>query len=72
MITKAAQVKKAIGGAVAGAVTGVGTLVSLGLLSGSAKDWVLGLIAAATPLLVFAGVYKSPPNAPTVPPTNHP
>lgn len=64
MITKIARIKKAVAGGVAGAISGAGTLIAMGVLDGSAKFWVLGFIAAAQPLLNFLGVYKAPPNDP--------
>lgn len=57
------KVQKAIAGFVTTAITGAGTLLALNILTGDAKNTVIAILAAVTPIATYLGVYVAPKNA---------
>lgn len=60
-----ANIKKAVAGAVTTAITGIGILISLNVLTGDAKNTAVAVLAVVTPVLTLLGVYIAPKNANT-------
>lgn len=56
------KVRKAVAGFLTAIPMVVAILVAAGLMDGAGQAWVMGVLAAATPLLVFLGIYKAKAN----------
>lgn len=56
------KVRKAVAGFLTSIPMVVAILVAAGALDGAAQAWVTGVLASATPLFIFLGIYKARPN----------